>query len=179
MEFKKFHVLNFSYSGFFSKTIRMGMGHFYSHSAIIYDIDGEDVTMAEALGSKTKEFNLYHYNMRDLQDMYDKNIVRGYDFGLQYKVETKDIIDSFIGFKYDYHTIIELGIKRILSFFKIKYTNSYESKKKLDCSESVARILIKSGVLTEEEVLQLLNVDKVDWITPQLLDVLHYKVKNG
>jgi hypothetical protein len=178
MELKVGTVLNFSYNGFFSKTIRMSLGIYWSHSAIVYEVKGDNVWIGEATGSKTKQFNISAYNRNDLQKMYDNNIMRYYNHGLHYIPNMQNVIYSFMGIKYDYYSIIQLAVKRILGLFKIRYTNSYESKKSVDCSEAVFRILVKGLGLDEQETLKLINVEKADWVTPQHLDILYYKLND-
>lgn len=188
---KKGMVLNFRNNNIFARTIQMGMGHYYSHSAWVRNIKGTKVYIQEALGSKTKRVTTTEYSVRDINQLFKENRLHVMDFRIQPDARFENYCKLLEGVPYDYYAIGELAIARLMALFglnperflewsifgkaKMKLNPYFSSEKRVDCSEAIARGIAK---LTHINVLEVLGVDKFEQVTPQLISVLYEKLKH-
>lgn len=183
-------VINFRYNSFFSKTITMGMGHYWSHSGWVRKVEGNKIFIQEAQGSRTKQVTTNEYDLEWLNQKWDENKLMIMNFNIRDNVIFENYCESIEGNYYDYYAILELMVTRFMVIFglnserffkwallgrlRTKINPNFTSEKLVDCSESVARGIAK---LTNIDVLTMLGVNKFEQVTPQLLSVLYYKLK--
>lgn len=174
LKYKPGLVLNFRYNNFFSNTITMGMGHYFSHTAWIVDLNETEVLIQEALGSKTKKVTSTWYYKEHLNKMFEENNLKVMDFGIVYNNAFLNVVSELDNKPYDYFTIFELATIRIRKLFGLKVKISkVTTPKKVDCSEAISRAINK---LTNINPLEVLKVSKYDLITPQLVSVMYDKL---
>ena len=166
----------------------MGLSHYWTHTCQIRRIDGNKLYIQEALGSKTKKVTTSIYDKSHFDKMIKDNKAKVMDFGI-INNERFDMYCSMIeNLPYDYYTIIEIAVIRILNLFginidkflswkifnKIKIDKNYSTEKRLDCSETIARGL---KALKGLDMLSLTNTKKYDRITPQHISLAYDKIQ--
>jgi len=174
LKYKPGLVLNFRYNNFFSNTITMGMGHYFSHTAWIISVNEDNVLIQEARGSKEKKVVSNWYKKEYLNTMFRENNLKIMDFGIVNNDDFLKVVSELNGIPYDYFTIMELAFIRIRKLFGLKVKISdVTTPKKVDCSEAISRAI---NELTNINPLEVLKVSKYDLITPQMMSIMYDKL---
>lgn len=190
INFKAGQVINFKNRGFFSKTIAMGLGNYWTHTGWIHTVKGDKILIQEALGSKTKKVTINEYSRQTLVEKFEKGELKIMDFGIKPNEKFYTYAVIIDGLPYDYYAILELAVARLLTLFginpskflefsvfnrvRMKLNPYFTTKKKVDCSEAISRGIAK---LTMIDVIAELKVDKFEQVTPQLVSVLYDRLK--
>jgi len=190
INYKPGMVLNTKYNNFFSNTIQTGMSHYWSHTAWIRQVTEDKVYVQEALGSRTKRVTSSWYDREHFDKLFANNRLEVLDFGIEDDINFKLYCAEMEGMPYDYFAIVELATSRLISLFgfssesflhsrwlsKISklYDKDYTTEKKVDCSEMILRGISRLKTLN---VLEILNIHKYEFGTPQHVSLLHHKLK--
>jgi len=179
MEYKIGQVLNFKSNSFFSKSISMGLGHYWTHSAWIVDVKENIITIQEADSKRFKRVIYSKYTKAQLNDLVAQNRLKIMDFGINNDVKFQNYYISIDGRPYDFYSVSELGFARIISFFGLnaqnwlglKFLNGFKklfgrenNAKRLDCAEAIGRGIQQ---ITRIDILYYSNQKVFDFVTPQ------------
>ena len=195
--FREGQVLNFKYNNPVSNTISSLMGDYWTHTAIIYKVEGDNIEIIEAMGTyrdekynpkgiykkikfllKIKQLfsgkvNINTYSREFLSRLHKENRLKIMDF----KADTSNLVlklNAYQNIPYDYFGVFNIGIKKILSLFGKTYSGDIESSKKLFCSELVGRYLNDT---TNFNILDLANKKSFEEVRPQDISLVYDKLK--
>jgi len=193
-------VINTKGTNIYSNIISMGYGDYWTHTLWIREVIEDRLFIQEADGKNEKKIISYWVNKVYFDELYNKNLIKIMDFGIDGESEKfKSFCKSIEGIKYDYFSIFKLTISRLLILLnveeniidkflrnekidkKLKKLNfEYKSVNKLDCSELIAFGLYSIKDININKELNLVFDEKVinkwDYIRPQHISLLYDKI---
>ena len=190
LKFKPGQVILTKYDNIFSNTIAMGLGNYFTHALWIREVSEDNLVIQQASGSKSKQVKTKIISREHFENLFFENRTKLLDFKILPTDRFHKYCKSMEGIPYDYYSIFELFFIRVLTLFGLDtdkllrtrffkwitflYSKDYSTPKKVDCSELISRGI---NELTNFDVLNTLKVSKYDLVTPQMIDILHYKLK--
>lgn len=176
-------VLNFKNTNLFGRTISMGLGNYYNHSAWIRKVQGDNIYIQEAKGLKEKKVVTNLYKREYLEKVFNENRLHIMNFNINDLPRFEAYCTKMEGIPYDYYSIWNLFTIRVRVLFGIdveKYMRKKPSKNKnlysdkmLDCSELIARGINELRCI---DVLKLTNKPKYDLVTPQDISNMYVRL---
>ncbi len=193
-------VLNFKYNNITSNIIATFMGHYWTHTAIVTGIVGDKVVIFEAMGTYNEELygtpSLFQkfkflmkikkhfggrtiqteYNLAFLNKLHDEGRLKVMQYGIPNGREFQTFVRENLDRPYDYFSIVNIAVARVMRLLGKKYDNHHPSERRLFCSELVARGVTE---LTKYNMLELTNKDSYEYITPQDISLVYDRLLNS
>ena len=197
VKYRTGQVINIRGENKFSKLISMGYGDYWTHSLWIRQELKDKILIQEADGLKEKKVVSKWVDKSYFDNLFSQNRAKIMNFNLNSNPQKfEEFCNSIEGVKYDYFTIFELFVMRVMNLFGLseeaktkilrnkpvkkaikKLNPEYKSVKKLDCSEMIAfGIYFLKGININEE-LNLRNDTIWDYIRPQHISLLNDKLE--
>lgn len=192
LKYKAGLVMNTREDNIYSNTIQIGLGNYWSHTCWIREVKGDMLLIQEALGNTTKQVTSTWKPRTNYDTLFENNRLKVMDFGIRDDAYFKLFCNDVEGTKYDYFSIFEIAITRLLRMLGLKrfpetflrsrvftlgfykLNSDFKPNKRMDCSELISRGL---NHLLNIDVLGLLKKEDYDYVTPQLVSVLYDKLQ--